>query len=138
MSEEKNWDDEAPAVEEVGDDGYERGLHERELEDKRQAHEHKEELHEQRKELFAMFKKYVPWMAGVGYFFAFIVIIWPSSQGAVVAGIVLMIPVVISLAMIRLLYGGGGGGSSEKTAPSVVVNIGKELAGVIKAYINKS
>jgi len=131
-NDERNWDDERSPEERI-DDGYERGLHERELEDKRQAHEHKEELHSQRKELFSIFKKYTIWMIVFGYALAAIVVFKPSTQGALITGLVIMVPVVIILAMIRMLYGSGD--QASKTAPSIVLNIGKELANVIKAYI---
>lgn len=129
---EKNWDEEHPTI----DTAYEYGLHERELEDKRQIYDHKEELHQQRKDLFEKFSKYVPWMLLFGYVLALIVVIRPSTQGAVIAGLVIMVPVVLVLAMIRVLYGDGGG--KDKTAPSIVLNVGKELANVIKSYIKSS
>jgi len=116
---------------------YEKGLHERELEEKRQQHQHLEDLNNQRKELFDLFKKYIPWMAAVAYAASFVVIFRPSNQGAVMAGLLIMFPVVIILAMIRMLYGNGKSNDMEKTAPSIVLNIGKEFASVIKMYLSK-
>jgi hypothetical protein len=122
------WIDEQP-----NDKEYERGLHERELEKQKQEHAHREDMHEQRKEVFYLFKKFSPWMMCIGYIMAIIVIFKPSTQGAIIAGIVLMIPIVIMLAMIRMLYTNGN--NSEKTAPSIMLNVGKELGSIAKMYI---
>ena len=131
----KNWDETGRAV--PMDEEYEKGLHDRELEERRQQHQHLEDINGQRKELFDLFKKYIPWVVGVSYLAGFIVIFRPSGQGAVAAGLLTMFPAVIILAMIRVLYGNDKLGNTEKTAPSVVLNIGKELASVLKSYLSK-
>jgi len=122
-------------AEDQHDIAYEKGLHERELEDKRQKHEHTADIHNQKKELFEMFKKYITWMFGIGYAFILLSIYLPSTQGAIASAIAIMLPLVIVLAMIRMLYSGE---TSEKTPPSVVLNVGKELASVIKLWIKQS
>ena len=72
----------------------------------------------------------------LGYFMLGMAIEKPSSFSAIIAAIAVMVPLVLTLAMLRMLYGNNND-KKEKTIPSITFNVGKELKSVIMAYLKK-
>ena len=76
----------------------------------------------------------------IGFFmsFAFAMIVAVAvhtTQSTVIAVTLLMIPTVLTLALIRFIYSGTK--KDEKTPPSVTFNILKEIIELIISYIDK-
>jgi len=59
-----------------------------------------------------------------------------SIGATVLISLTLMIPTVLSLAMMRFLFGNNTE-KEEKNIPSIIFNIGKELKETLIAYIDK-
>jgi len=58
-----------------------------------------------------------------------------TTQSTVISVTLLMIPTVLTLALIRFIYSGAK--KDEKTAPSVSINLIKEIIGVFQSYLDK-
>jgi len=107
-----------------------------ELQALQQKYQHTEEIQNQRKEVFGIFKVLIATMFVLGYFMLGMAIEKPSSFSAIISAIAVMVPLVLTLAMLRMLYGNNND-KKEKTIPSITFNVGKELKSVIMAYLKK-
>lgn len=107
-----------------------------ELQALQQKYQHTEEIQNQRREVFGIFKILIATMFVLGYFMLGMAIEKPSSFSAIIAAIAVMVPLVLTLAMLRMLYGNNND-KKEKTIPSITFNVGKELKSVIMAYLKK-
>ncbi len=58
----------------------------------------------------------------------------PSTQGAILSGLLIMVPLFLLLAMIRVLYQNRDA-TKDNTAPSIMLNLVKEIGGVVKDYV---
>ncbi|NPA50954.1 MAG: hypothetical protein GXO02_04930 [Epsilonproteobacteria bacterium] len=59
-----------------------------------------------------------------------------SISASLLISITLMIPTILSLAMMRFLFGNSKE-KEEKNVPSIIFNIGRELKETIIAFLNK-
>lgn len=107
-----------------------------ELQALQQKYQHTEDIQSQRKEVFSIFKFLIIAMFIFGYGLLIMAIINPSSFSAIIATVSVMVPLVLTLAMLRMLYGNNND-KKEKVIPSITFNIGKELKSVIMAYLKK-
>lgn len=107
-----------------------------ELQMLQQKYQHEEEMQSQRKDAFLLFKILITIMFILGYVFLFLATQNPSSFSAAISTVAVMVPLVLTLAMLRMLYGSNNE-RKEKTLPSITFNVGKELKSVIMAYLKK-
>jgi len=101
-----------------------------------QKYRHTEDIQEQRKDVFKIFKILIVAMFALGYCFLFVALEKPSSFSAIIGAISVMVPLVLTLAMLRMLYGSSSE-KDEKSIPSITFNVGKELKSVLMAYLKK-
>jgi len=95
-----------------------------------------EQLRGFKKEFFSFIKIAIFLMFAIAYTFMLSVSQNNPNTGATVIIVTsLMIPTVITLALIRFLYAKKE--LNEKTAPSVSINLIKEIIKVFKDYLNK-
>jgi len=59
-----------------------------------------------------------------------------SISSAMLIGITLMIPTILSLALMRFLFGSKKD-KEDKNVPSIVFNLGKETIEILQAFISK-
>lgn len=129
---EKSWVDDEPVTEE---DEHQKQLHTHELKKIQQEYENLETINKQRKILFVSVMGLVTVMFVVSYCIAIdVALVNPSTQGAILSGLLIMVPVVLLLAMIRVLYQNRDA-NKDNTAPSIMLNLVKEIGGVVKDYI---
>jgi len=101
-----------------------------------QKYRHSEDIQDQRKDVFKIFKILIVFMFAFGYCFLFVALKNPSSFSAIIGAISVMVPLVLTLAMLRMLYGSSSE-KDEKSIPSITFNVGKELKSVLMAYLKK-
>lgn len=125
---EQSWLDKEPQSDKRFTDEELKGL--------QQKYKHTEDLQEQRKDFFFMFKIMITVMFIFSYCLLFIAIKDSSSESAIISAIAIMVPLVLTLAMIRMLYADSSE-KKDKSIPSITFNVGKELKSVFMAYFKK-
>lgn len=127
---EKNWLDYEPVSDKRFTDEELKGL--------QQKFKHKEDLQEQKKDFFFMFKLMITVMFIFAYCLFFVAMQNPSSESAIISAIAVMVPLVLTLAMIRMIYANANANEKkETTIPSITFNVGKELKSIFMAYFKK-
>jgi len=58
----------------------------------------------------------------------------PSNQEVAIIGLLITAPIILILALLRYVYDGK---KEDAPAPTLMLNVGKELAGVLKDYLSK-
>lgn len=96
-----------------------------------------EQLRSFKKEFFNLIKIMLVVMFVIAYVFMLSASMNKPSTGATVIVVTsLMVPTVITLALVRFLYAKNSI-SEEKTAPSVGFNFLKEISKILKDYLSK-
>ncbi len=96
-----------------------------------------EQLRSFKTEFFRLIKIMIIVMFGIAYTFMLTVSNNNPNTGATIIVVTsLMVPTVITLALVRFLYAKNNS-NEEKTAPSVGFNILKELTQILKDYLAK-
>ena len=96
-----------------------------------------EQLREFKTEFFKLVKIIIVVMFGVAYTFMLDVSRNTPNTGATVIIVTsLMVPTVITLALVRFLYANDTP-NKEKDVPSVGLNILKEISSILKDYLSK-
>ncbi len=129
MNDPKNWLDQNPS--------QDHRFADEELKQLKQKYQHTQDYQEQRKEIFHVFKIFFIMMFVIGYCILGYAITKPTSYSAIIAAISVMVPLVLTLAMLRMLYGNEKD-KREKAVPSITFNVGKELKAVLLAYMKKN
>jgi len=96
-----------------------------------------EQLRVFKTEFFRLIKIVIVVMFAIAYTFLLDVIRGTPNTGSTVIVVTsLMIPTVITLALIRFLYANNTS-KNEKSIPSVGINILKEISNILKDYLSK-
>ena len=96
-----------------------------------------EQLRSFKTEFFSLIKIMLVVMFGIAYTFMLAASLQQPSTGATVIVVTsLMVPTVITLALVRFLYANSNP-TEERTAPSVGFNFLKEISQILKSYLAK-
>jgi len=89
---------------------------------------------EHQKSLFSFIQFLIAGMYALGYcFMGYVLTNNPNTHNVTLAITALIVPTIILLALLRSLFTK----KEEKTPPSLILNIGKEIKEVIMAFIDK-